>query len=62
MYPVDLPPVDDTDLTLASEQYFAFLESRHYKTEEFPSSTATRVWAAPFCVHTCVMTIKLSLM
>uniref|UniRef100_A0A665W139 Family with sequence similarity 169 member B n=1 Tax=Echeneis naucrates TaxID=173247 RepID=A0A665W139_ECHNA len=28
MYPVDLPHVDDTDLTLASEQYFSSLESR----------------------------------
>lgn len=43
MYPVDLPAVDDTDLTLASERYFSSLESRHHKTEEFQSSTATKV-------------------
>lgn len=47
MYPVDLPPVDDTDLTLASERYFSSLESRHHKKEEFLSSMATKVSSAP---------------
>lgn len=46
MYPVDLPAVDDTDLTLASEQYFSSLESSHHKTEECLSYTATKVLSA----------------
>lgn len=47
MFPFDLPAVGDTDLTLQSERYLSSLESRHHKTEEFLSSTATKVSAAP---------------
>lgn len=43
MYPVDLPAVDDADLTLASEQYFSSMESSHHKTEEFHSSMTAKV-------------------
>lgn len=48
MYPIDLPVVGDTDLTLASEQYFYFLESIPHKPEEFQSSTTTKVSPATF--------------
>ncbi|XP_029697775.1 protein FAM169B isoform X3 [Takifugu rubripes] len=42
MYPIDLPVVSDTDLTLASEQYFSSLEQIPHKTKEFQSSTTNK--------------------
>ncbi|XP_045892273.1 protein FAM169B isoform X2 [Micropterus dolomieu] len=43
MYPVDLPAVDDTDLTSASEQYLSSLESRPLNNEWFQSSQLSKV-------------------
>ncbi|XP_070764045.1 protein FAM169B [Enoplosus armatus] len=43
MYPVDLPAVDDTDLTSASEQYLSSLESRPLNNEWFQSSQTSKV-------------------
>ncbi|XP_029697774.1 protein FAM169B isoform X2 [Takifugu rubripes] len=38
----NLPVVSDTDLTLASEQYFSSLEQIPHKTKEFQSSTTNK--------------------
>ncbi|XP_054475803.1 protein FAM169B isoform X2 [Anoplopoma fimbria] len=43
MYPVDLPAVEDTDLTSASEEYLSFLESRPHDNEWFQSSQTSKV-------------------
>ncbi|XP_076589519.1 protein FAM169B [Chaetodon auriga] len=43
MYPVDLPAVDDTDLTSASEHYLSSLESRSPVSEVFESSHTSKV-------------------
>ncbi|XP_037110840.1 protein FAM169B isoform X2 [Syngnathus acus] len=43
MFPVDLPPVDETDLTSASEQYLLSLESRPEGHEWFQSSSTSKV-------------------
>ncbi|XP_040893575.1 protein FAM169B isoform X2 [Toxotes jaculatrix] len=43
MYPVDLPDGDDTDLTLASEQYLSSLESRASDNEWFELSQTLKV-------------------
>ncbi|XP_029290142.1 protein FAM169B [Cottoperca gobio] len=43
MYPVDLPAVDDTDLTSASEHYLSSLESRPPTNEWFPLSHTSKV-------------------
>ncbi|XP_039664845.1 protein FAM169B isoform X2 [Perca fluviatilis] len=43
MYPVDLPDVDDTGLTSASEQYLSSLESRTWNNEWFQLSQTSKV-------------------
>ncbi|XP_041795129.1 protein FAM169B isoform X3 [Chelmon rostratus] len=43
MYPIDLPAVDDTDLTSASEHYLSSLESRSRNNQEFQSSQMSKV-------------------
>ncbi|XP_030280519.1 protein FAM169B isoform X2 [Sparus aurata] len=43
MYPVDLPAVDDSDLTSASEQYLSSLESRAHGNEVFQASQTSEV-------------------
>lgn len=43
MYPVDLPAVDDSDLTSASEQYLSSLESRARGNEVFQASQTSEV-------------------
>ncbi|KAM7003467.1 protein FAM169B [Tautogolabrus adspersus] len=43
MYPVDLPAVEDTDLTSASEQFISSLESGMRNNEWFQSSEKTKV-------------------
>ncbi|XP_074487729.1 protein FAM169B [Sebastes fasciatus] len=43
MYPVDLPAVDDTDLTSASELYLSSLESRPHNNEWFRLSQTSEV-------------------
>lgn len=43
MYPVDLPAVDHTDLTSASEQYMSSLESSPCDNEWFQSSQTSKV-------------------
>ncbi|XP_065813120.1 protein FAM169B isoform X3 [Labrus bergylta] len=43
MYPVDLPAVDDPDLTSASEQFISSLESGMRNNEWFQSSDKTKV-------------------
>lgn len=43
MYPVDLPAVDDTDLTSAAEQYISSLESRPHNNEWFISPHTSKV-------------------
>ncbi|KAM9816453.1 protein FAM169B isoform X1 [Syngnathus typhle] len=43
MFPVDLPPVDETDLTSASEKYLLSLESRPEGHEWFQSSSTSKL-------------------
>lgn len=43
MYPVDFPDVDETDLTLASEQYVSSLGSRLGGNEWFTLSQTSKV-------------------
>ncbi|XP_073327341.1 protein FAM169B [Pagrus major] len=43
MYPVDLPAVDDSDLTSASEQYLSSLESRARGNEVFQASQTSEI-------------------
>nr|XP_046249910.1 protein FAM169B isoform X2 [Scatophagus argus] len=40
MYPVDLPAVDETGLTSASEEYLSSLQSRPYNNDVFQSSSS----------------------
>lgn len=60
MYPVDLPAVDDTDLTLSSEQYFSCLESQLHKMEEFQSSMTKKVSTSYVFCPVCNISLKYS--
>ncbi|XP_057692324.1 protein FAM169B-like [Corythoichthys intestinalis] len=43
MFPVDLPPVDETDLRLASEQYLLLLESQPKGDDWFQSTKTSKL-------------------
>lgn len=55
MYPVDLPDVDGSDLTSASEEYLTSLESRSSDNDEWLEvSQTSKARQLFFYVHNCV--------
>lgn len=51
MFPVDLPPVDETDLRSASEQYLLSLKSRPEDNDWFQSSKTSKVCTIMFSLY-----------